>query len=301
MAGGVFLLGCVLALGGRILASQGINEKPCDELFSVAVPDGQVLADNSLLGTNGIIYPPGHYWSVVVNGTKEFIGCPCLANPCFRKCCGAGMALSETEGGTCISSEEPFHFVLYDLATSKILNSDDLNFTLLYGHTCKYGKYLLEPEKSASDQYFLLPDGTLYVPAQQNITMNPTQFCLDMLVNNSQVVPAICFPPDDPGDQQQFILYPVGMLISEPFLLATFLVYALIVELRNLHGLCLMSYLCGLFIAYFFLAIVQLSDEYSSGFCTTMDARLPHLCDARLGLFYLLSSRVGDKHVLSQS
>jgi G protein-coupled receptor Mth (Methuselah protein) len=41
-----------------------------------------------------------------------------------------------------------------------------------------------------------------------------------------------------------------GMLISLPFLIATFLVYGIIPELRNLHGKCLMAYVFSLMIFY---------------------------------------------------
>lgn len=47
-------------------------------------------------------------------------------------------------------------------------------------------------------------------------------------------------------------------MISIPFLLATFLVYAFIPELRNLHGMCLMAYCGGLIVAYTFLAYLKL-------------------------------------------
>lgn len=47
-------------------------------------------------------------------------------------------------------------------------------------------------------------------------------------------------------------------MISIPFLLATFFVYAFIPELRNLHGLCLMAYCGGLAIAYSFLSYLKL-------------------------------------------
>lgn len=48
------------------------------------------------------------------------------------------------------------------------------------------------------------------------------------------------------------------MLLSVPFLLATFIVYAVIPELRNVHGMSLMSYVGGLTVGYTFLATVQI-------------------------------------------
>lgn len=49
-----------------------------------------------------------------------------------------------------------------------------------------------------------------------------------------------------------------GLLLSVPFLLATFLIYAFIPDLRNLHGMCLMAYCGGLIVAYPFLAYLKL-------------------------------------------
>lgn len=47
------------------------------------------------------------------------------------------------------------------------------------------------------------------------------------------------------------------MFLSVPFLLATFIVYACIPELRNVHGKSLMSYVLGLTVGYTILASVQ--------------------------------------------
>lgn len=49
------------------------------------------------------------------------------------------------------------------------------------------------------------------------------------------------------------------MLLSVPFIVATFLVYICLPELCNLHGKCLLCYLFGLAIGYTAMAIVQLN------------------------------------------
>lgn len=49
------------------------------------------------------------------------------------------------------------------------------------------------------------------------------------------------------------------MLMSVPFLLVTFLVYASFKDLRNLHGKCLMCYLFGLIFLYLSFALIQLN------------------------------------------
>lgn len=55
----------------------------------------------------------------------------------------------------------------------------------------------------------------------------------------------------------KIIIY-TAMLTSVPFLLATFIVYAILPELRNVHGKSLMCYLMGLAMGYTILAMVQI-------------------------------------------
>lgn len=47
------------------------------------------------------------------------------------------------------------------------------------------------------------------------------------------------------------------MVLSVPFLIATFLVYAILPELRNVHGKSLMCYLLGLTVGYSVLSYIQ--------------------------------------------
>ncbi|KAJ8952185.1 hypothetical protein NQ318_022635 [Aromia moschata] len=61
-----------------------------------------------------------------------------------------------------------------------------------------------------------------------------------------------------------------GMLISMPFLLVTFIVYAILPE-SNLHRKALMFYVLSLLFAYIFLVTVQLHDgKFSDGICHTL-------------------------------
>lgn len=51
------------------------------------------------------------------------------------------------------------------------------------------------------------------------------------------------------------------MLISVPFLMATFCVYLCIPDLRNLHGKCLMCYLFGLTCLFLSFPLIQLNHD----------------------------------------
>lgn len=55
------------------------------------------------------------------------------------------------------------------------------------------------------------------------------------------------------------------MLISIPFLVITFVVYASVKELKNLHGKCLMFYVASLIVLYADLSMIQL-DLFELGF-----------------------------------
>lgn len=57
------------------------------------------------------------------------------------------------------------------------------------------------------------------------------------------------------------------MLISIPFLLATFLVYVLLPEKRNLHGKCMMNYVFTLTVAYVVLVYIQIFPIDNDEFC----------------------------------
>nr|CAD7444378.1 unnamed protein product [Timema bartmani] len=265
MAVGVcVLLGGLLGLAGRASASQVGVETPCDEMFSVPVPNGQVLADNSLLDTDGTIYPPDLYWDFSPNGTADWRGCICLLRPCVRKCCREKML---NDSGSCVISDHPslypFSPNVYNKDTERVNVSED-HFIVLYGDPCgDKGKFLLEPEVYPDDRYFLLEDGSLLLPNLDNNTLDSSQFCIELINGTRNIMPFMCFPEADTvlasNEDAVTLMYPIGMLLSEPFLLVTVLVYALIPELRNLHGKSLMCHVSSLLTAYLFLSMMQLN------------------------------------------
>ena len=67
-----------------------------------------------------------------------------------------------------------------------------------------------------------------------------------------------CVPGNEKKDLK-FTTYPIGMIVSMPFLLATFFVYACIPELRNVHGKSLMCYVSGLTVGYISLIITNMA------------------------------------------
>ncbi|CAH2048684.1 unnamed protein product, partial [Iphiclides podalirius] len=100
--------------------------------------------------------------------------------------------------------------------------------------------------------------------SNSQVWLNPTKYCVDMMTNLSEndtrLVAVVCYPDKDSNDDSPvlYVTYAVGLMLSIPFLIATFIVYAFIPELRNLHGMCLMAYCAGLIVAYAFLAYLKL-------------------------------------------
>lgn len=111
-----------------------------------------------------------------------------------------------------------------------------------------------------------------------------SEYCLRKMDENDKVtmIAEICSQPDAPIDPKKFIRIGIGMklkiillskklsrssfwflysgmLVSVPFLIATFLVYFIVPELRNLHGKCFLCYLLCLIMAFVPLAIVKLN------------------------------------------
>lgn len=99
----------------------------------------------------------------------------------------------------------------------------------------------------------------------------PDQFCLEQFSEfNYQNIPLVCTPPYDESnnDAGTNIMHTIGMLLSLPFLFLTFLVYALIRDLQNLHGKSLMCHVATLLIAYTSLIAIQfVTDKIDKNFC----------------------------------
>ncbi|XP_075220892.1 G-protein coupled receptor Mth2-like isoform X3 [Lycorma delicatula] len=135
------------------------------------------------------------------------------------------------------------------------------NFKILEGFPlCSSDKYTLDPDEN--DEHFkILNTGSLLELKANNIN-NSSYYCLEYFKsNNLKLLAIVCFPPIKKSIK--FTYYPIGMLLSAAFLIPTFLVYAVITELRNLHGFCLMCHILSLAIGYFLLSVIAL-EEYSS-------------------------------------
>jgi len=124
-------------------------------------------------------------------------------------------------------------------------------------------KYRLTPSLNKTDSFQITKTGWL-LNESGAIIAAPDKFCLESFADDDfQTLPVVCSPPlmEDEATGGN-MLYTIGMILSLPFLFSTFLVYALIRDLRNLHGKSLMCHVATLMVAYTSLITVQFVTNY---------------------------------------
>nr|XP_034175038.1 G-protein coupled receptor Mth2-like isoform X2 [Osmia lignaria] len=132
--------------------------------------------------------------------------------------------------------------------------------------------YNLDPEKYPEDAFMLLDNGSIY-KQPENVILEETEYCFGITDTDAYYV-VLCFDDDtsqvkDDTSTEIRIVFPVGLIVSVPFLFATFLVYTLLPELKNMHGRTLRGYIGSLLVAYVILFVVQISsqDQISDPLC----------------------------------
>lgn len=232
---------------------------PCDFIDSINITDGM----RDVLGNivhNNILYKPKYYRTIDYDyedfSTKKFVneyirGCPCAVRLCVRMCCPQGTVMYDYQ---CLPTVNKLEVLVNTTLFNVQRNFEVVDLTensmygFLYGKPCE-SVYELN---RADDIWSFARNGSI-IHDSRLLTRN--QFCL-MQNNISQpVTPFVCF---EPQEEFKYALYPIGMLLSVPFLLVTFFVYACIPELRNMHGKSLMCYVLGLAAGYTVLSLVQM-------------------------------------------
>ncbi|XP_043522793.1 G-protein coupled receptor Mth2-like isoform X1 [Frieseomelitta varia] len=133
-------------------------------------------------------------------------------------------------------------------------------------------RYKLVPDENPIDAFMLLDNGSIYMQNEGNI-LRETDYCLGIVDTESFDV-VLCFDTDEESENNEgvklTVIFPVGLIVSVPFLLATFIVYTLIPEFsRSMHGRTLRGYVGSLVVAYVILAVVQISpqEQISDSLC----------------------------------
>ncbi|XP_059052162.1 G-protein coupled receptor Mth2-like [Achroia grisella] len=250
------MVGLTLLIVPLLVVSVVCN--PCSERESIDITNGELLHNSSIIH-NGIEYKIGTWYQ-----PEESIrlGCPCIGRICIWKCCGPSEMYQNKE---CAKSDlevvNPFNPTVYK-GRDPVQVDAHLHFFYMYNTLCD-DKYLVDTNINYQE-LFLQENGTLVEVVQGRPQwLYSKEYCVDMMMDNStdnlRLMAAVCYPDETTIDDSSalYIAYAVGLMLSVPFLLVTFIVYAFIPELRNLHGLCLMAYCAGLIVAYIFLAYLK--------------------------------------------
>ncbi|KAG8292683.1 hypothetical protein J6590_034876 [Homalodisca vitripennis] len=233
---------------------------------------GRVQPNGSIVD-QGEVFPKGYYFQK--NGTT--LGCLCALKSCIRKCCALDETFFSPNGRSsfdCVkipSASQFFKFssVVHNSAV-EMVNVTKNHFGVLFGDACHHGKFWLDPSASPADKTYLMMDGRilLYGRNHEEIYFDASKYCLES-VNGSEVIYTfLCVQPvEDAQTKAKYIFYPIGMLLSIPFLFATFIVYAIIPDLHgNPHGKSIMSHILSLLTGYVTLTVIQLMGKNMPGF-----------------------------------
>ncbi|XP_060521060.1 G-protein coupled receptor Mth2-like isoform X4 [Cylas formicarius] len=225
------------------------GEVKCDTY--VDITDGVKSGPN--ITKDGLIYTENDYF--VDNNVIK--GCICRVSSCVRKCCAANESIASNTNSTCVdvsltpNASSDLDNVFPDVALFHIISAPARDICVETSY-----KILLDYEESS-----LVINHSGYL--QWDELFYPyTEYCLANLEH--RLVALICVVQDV---SMNALIYCIGMIISMPFLLATFLVYALLPD-RNLHQKALMFYVLTLFVSYVLLVTINLSDSLVEPGCT---------------------------------
>lgn len=201
-------------------------------------------------------------------------GCVCKFHDCIRKCCRSDEVLREdlTKQPVCqkmiyngtmsakVKDKTP------DLRLSKEQMAEEVQhgqlkdyFLLVESSVCPARTYALNSDEFQEDKFILQANGS-FIDAGGK--MYPFwDYCIDWQMTFDRIAILICLTQDDKHYRDNIIetVHHVGIAVSIPLLAATFLVYAIIPELKNLYGKTLMCYVICLITAY----VSLLLDNYT--------------------------------------
>jgi len=171
----------------------------------------------------------------------------------------------------------------YNLTRANITANDKHFYFKIWNPCAGRNRYPLNPYVYEDEKWYLLSNGSILRPLareSEDRLLNYSQYCLARVKSHeySEYLVFFCEEPsseDDSGEVIFFGLYSFGMLASVPFLIATYIVYWLLPDLRNLHGLTLREYVGCLAMAYSILAVTQLTPQ----------EQIPHVICIALGIF----------------
>lgn len=194
--------------------------------------------------------------------------CGCLKKACLPMCCPIGTRFAGNDKCLPLKDGDKVKFpALHDPDSLNLLKEEIRveDFHVFTWDPCHGGeKYNLQPNLTPDDEFKFLANGSIFLTNLETL-LDFKRFCFAAIGDLTYNV-VLCF--DDTADydlaateNETNVAFPVGMILSVPFLFLTFLVYSLIPELKNMHGCTLRGYIGSLIIAYTVLACVQITPQ----------------------------------------
>ncbi|EEB18426.1 class B secretin-like G-protein coupled receptor GPRmth4, putative [Pediculus humanus corporis] len=153
-----------------------------------------------------------------------------------------------------------------------------------YDLHCETGALLLDPNDGDDDDKFTIEsNGSLIIFNGEE--RNQDEFCVGKILKNdsstsSNFVALVCFRENDynssSSEDSNFIsiLLRLFMIISILFLLITLYIYAILPNLRDLQGKCVIAFICCLVSSYVTLFVIQTFPNSTQTTCVTQAAIL---------------------------
>jgi len=195
---------------------------------------------------------------------------PCRNRVCIRKCCPHGMSV-HTDHRTCQFDASAFAAVLHAPVDAFILNGAKMP-------DCSFGINLLSPDLDSEDTFYVTASGDLFVASYSpNYSVNTTSYCMDTFLDgNITAIRALTCFPEEESENVVFSTYPYFMFVSAGCLILTFVIYAVIPELRNVHAVTVMCYVISLAVMFISLGTIQLATRSINDLLCISLAQIAH-------------------------
>ncbi|XP_020295646.1 G-protein coupled receptor Mth2-like isoform X8 [Pseudomyrmex gracilis] len=163
-----------------------------------------------------------------------------------------------------------------DLTPTNLTASDEHFYFVIWNPCDGQKRYPLNPHAYKDEKWYLLSNGSILRPqaeTPEDRLLHYSQYCLARVKSYEYREYLVFFCEDayaiNDDDNTGGVVYSYGMLASVPFLAATYIVYWLLPDLRNLHGWTLRGYVGCLAMAYSLLGVLQLTpqDQLSNIIC----------------------------------
>lgn len=214
-------------------------------------------------------------------------GCPCSRNRCIRKCCPWGQHLVDE---SCIFESEleqlqkemfsklQFYKTIKD---DKPFTHNNSQFNIVFKLPDRCPENKMDRVIYSLPKFHLLENGNLWMKNGKYV--DRFKYCFDFKDNDTETIHFfICYSKivdqsNSEKDQSHwYIIKGYANVVSGVFFILTFLIYAVLPNLRNLNGKCLMCYFLSMLVGSLTLSSILLVHD--------KDFRLK--CCAYLGKFF---------------